>query len=418
MYKLNQVQKYTLHVNPGFDAAGCVTSGLPIDEAHFPAEGFRKLVGDRWHDLNGNGCLSDSEVNAITSLSGGYSGTWSLAGVEYLPNVSYIDLKNVGLEEIDLSANPLVNSLYLRNNNLTSVDVSMLDELRFLDVSGNPGLSTLTLGGGILEALNCYACPLIRSLDLSTQPHLLKAYLDGGSYEGEYEGLPYVSYGWVSEDESMTGSLWVDADIDIAAPVWDWIGMESACFILPNGTVHAAAVTSEISADGKSITCTAGVTLNGVPFTASRTFRRITFSGADIPDQSLSCGDCVTRPEDPIRIGSIFGGWYTDEACLEEYSFSAPVSEGFTIFARWMTPSPDSFLALPSGITIVGSEAFAGVSARTVIVPKSISGIADDAFDLSHVEYIYGYAGTFAEAFADACGFSFVPIDDAWLASH
>ena len=64
------------------------------------------------------------------------------------------------------------------------------------------------------------------------------------------------------------------------------------------------------------------------------------------------------------------------------------------------------------------SEAFSGVAAQAVIVPENTVHIAYDAFSGSDVEYIYGYAGTAAEAFADAYDFTFVPIDDNWMAGH
>ena len=143
-----------------------ITYGIPIDEAHFPDEGFRRLVGDRYHDLNGNGYLTQGEIDQAYSLNGGYSGTYNLEGIQYLPNISYIVLKNVGMEHIDLSANPLVNTLVVSGNHLTEVDVSMLTELTHLDVAKNPGLVTLTLGSAPLETLNCYpvpAYPLSRS---------------------------------------------------------------------------------------------------------------------------------------------------------------------------------------------------------------------------------------------------------------
>ena len=82
-----------------------------------------------------------------------------------------------------------------------------------------------------------------------------------------------------------------------------------------------------------------------------------------------------------------------------------------------LTGFADTF-SLPASLETVESEAFSGIPAQAVIVPGSVTSIAYDAFYLSSIEYIYGFPGTRAETFADAYGFTFIPIDDAWMASH
>ncbi len=71
---------------------------------------------------------------------------------------------------------------------------------------------------------------------------------------------------------------------------------------------------------------------------------------------------------------------------------------------------PRAFLKLPSATKRLESEAFAGVSAETVILPKDLKEIAPDAFANSDVRFIYGYANTLAETYAAANGYVFVPI--------
>ena len=211
--------------------------------------------------------------------------------------------------------------------------------------------------------------------------------------------------------------LRVDPDIDIALPEWEWNGTE-AVFILPNGTRVNAETESEISADGKSITYTATALLREVPFSDSRTFCLVTFSGADVPAQAVSEGSYAVWPGEPIVAGSVFDGWYTDAECTEEYAFGTAVTEGLTIYAGWTTPAPSGFIKLPAILSRIESEAFAGISAQAVIVPGTVTDIAYDAFSLSGVRYIYGFPETAAEHFADTYGYTFVPIDDDWMAIH
>lgn len=58
-------------------------------------------------------------------------------------------------------------------------------------------------------------------------------------------------------------------------------------------------------------------------------------AGEDIFLQADENGH-VTRPEDPVRAGYVFGGWYTDEACTEAFEFeNAVVTEDLTLYAKW-----------------------------------------------------------------------------------
>ena len=58
-------------------------------------------------------------------------------------------------------------------------------------------------------------------------------------------------------------------------------------------------------------------------------------AGEDIFLQADENGH-VTRPEDPVREGYVFGGWYTDEACTEAFDFdTAVVTEDLTLYAKW-----------------------------------------------------------------------------------
>ncbi len=54
--------------------------------------------------------------------------------------------------------------------------------------------------------------------------------------------------------------------------------------------------------------------------------------GPGIQAQQVKINDVVIKPDDPVYDGYKFIGWYVDD---EEYDFSKPVTESFTITAKW-----------------------------------------------------------------------------------
>ena len=57
--------------------------------------------------------------------------------------------------------------------------------------------------------------------------------------------------------------------------------------------------------------------------------------GSSVDSQTPASGSTVTKPADPTREGYTFAGWYTDEACTEEYKFDAAVTADMTLYAKW-----------------------------------------------------------------------------------
>ena len=50
---------------------------------------------------------------------------------------------------------------------------------------------------------------------------------------------------------------------------------------------------------------------------------------------TVADGEPVAKPDDPVREGYDFAGWYTDEACTVAYDFAAPVEGDMTLYAKW-----------------------------------------------------------------------------------
>ena len=71
---------------------------------------------------------------------------------------------------------------------------------------------------------------------------------------------------------------------------------------------------------------------------------------------------------------------------------------------RWFYASFD--------LTTIESEAFSGIDAEAVEIPAAVTAIDGDPFEDSRVWCIFGTPGTAAETFANANGYTFVPITD------
>lgn len=60
-----------------------------------------------------------------------------------------------------------------------------------------------------------------------------------------------------------------------------------------------------------------------------------TSGGSVISDQAVYAGDCVIQPQNPVKEGYVFAGWYSDQELTEEYDFTTPVEKDFTLYAAW-----------------------------------------------------------------------------------
>lgn len=66
---------------------------------------------------------------------------------------------------------------------------------------------------------------------------------------------------------------------------------------------------------------------------------KVSFSageGSKVDFQTTAANGFVAKPADPTREGYTFAGWYTDEACTEEYDFATAVTSDLTLYAKWV----------------------------------------------------------------------------------
>ena len=200
---------HLLRVDPDMTPIG--PEGICINAANFPDAQFRSYV-KRYFDTNGNGWLTDDEIEAATAISmDSFDGFYSVKGIEYLTELTSLELTNdPDLTGVDLSANTKLTYVDFSCSGLTALNVSMLLALEKLWCDNNP-LTSLTLGSQqALKTLTCYGTDLTE-LDISGCPLLLDAYLNGSRTENE----DYMEY------ENGSNTLCVDAGTEIVTEAID-----------------------------------------------------------------------------------------------------------------------------------------------------------------------------------------------------
>ena len=75
-----------------------------------------------------------------------------------------------------------------------------------------------------------------------------------------------------------------------------------------------------------------------------------TDDGKSITTIELEEGELVTAPEDPIRIGYVFNGWFLGE---EKYDFDSEVIEDITLVAKWTAIKPTAISIAASSRQVI-----------------------------------------------------------------
>lgn len=150
------------------------TGSIPINSTHFPDDHFIAYVELRC-DKDGDGTLSQAELDGVTELYVAYANIKDLTGIELFPNLKKLDCKNNNLTRLDVSKNTKLTKLYCEFNQLTGLDLSKNTALTELNCQVNQ-LTSLDLSKNTaLTKLDCALNPLT-SLDVSNNTAL--TYLD------------------------------------------------------------------------------------------------------------------------------------------------------------------------------------------------------------------------------------------------
>ncbi|MBR0096582.1 MAG: putative Ig domain-containing protein [Synergistaceae bacterium] len=147
---------------------------IAVNASNFPDANFREYILENLDD-DGDGVLSNAEINAVVSMDVNACGIESLAGIKNFTSLQHLECYLNGMTELDVSNLNKLQVLYCSNNGLTSLNLSGCSSLRALNCRSN-GLTELDLSSCTsLEWLQC-SLNSLKTLDLAANYNLKNIY--------------------------------------------------------------------------------------------------------------------------------------------------------------------------------------------------------------------------------------------------
>lgn len=115
------------------------TERVELNNNNFPDSIFLEYVKNNF-DLDGDNTLSSEELLKVKSIGIKLKGITSLKGIEYFPNLTYINADYNNIETLDISNNTKLTTVLCNNNRLTSIKLPNAVEnynLVYLDIFAN-----------------------------------------------------------------------------------------------------------------------------------------------------------------------------------------------------------------------------------------------------------------------------------------
>lgn len=71
----------------------------------------------------------------------------------------------------------------------------------------------------------------------------------------------------------------------------------------------------------------ASITLASIEFVSN--------GGSEVSTIYLEHNTTTLAPEDPVKEGYVFSGWYTEESFENLYDFRSPITDNVVLYAKW-----------------------------------------------------------------------------------
>ncbi|QNU65951.1 InlB B-repeat-containing protein [Ruminiclostridium herbifermentans] len=239
-----------------------------------------------------------------------------------------IDCSSNQLTELDVSNNTALTTIHCQFNNLTELDVSNNELLTELWCHSN-NITSLNISQNTnLKTVWCYTNKLT-SLDLSKS-----------------KGLDYLKC-----NDNYLKDIKVNVSnksIDIAANGNGYVELSrnSVFQFYVVAVPHSGSIFDSWTQAGTKVSDSLTYNLvSGNSYDLKANFsQNIVFDsqgGSDIISQVVDYGSKITQPENPIKAGFEFGGWYKEAECINEWDFETDtVTQNIILYAKWVNSTP------------------------------------------------------------------------------
>ena len=94
--------------------------------------------------------------------------------------------------------------------------------------------------------------------------------------------------------------------------------------------------------------------------------------GTPIPEEVVSEGDEATVPDSPSADGYVFGGWFTEADCKNQYNFKTALTENVVLYAKWTPVVYDIVYNLNGGKNAAGNPVSYTVESPNIVLKQPI----------------------------------------------
>ena len=372
---------------------------VSINASNFPDDTFRGYIAANFD--NGDGVLSDAEINAVTQINVREMGIASLQGIEYFTALQFLECRCNNLTQLDLSGNSALtcldcdgnsitslnvsgctelDTIFCGNNQLTALDVSNNNRLENLHFNNNYGITSVDLSNKTaLKQISAYATGLT-SLDVSACSRVIQA-LENATPSVAWDG--HLDYELQVNDDEYVARIDPDLTVIGANPMmsnsyivtfdanggyfWNPENTTWSTFVSQgdelqaepdamNGNLAFAGWYLDTNFEGDPIMPWGYVPTGDVTFYAKWAEGvMVTFSanGGYFWDpnettwsirtpKGATCTVYGRGPVEPKRDdGQVFAGWYDNAACdgdpVDPWNYTPTYQTDVTFYVKWET---------------------------------------------------------------------------------
>ena len=253
----------------------------------------------------------------------------------------------MGFAELELGENARITGCKATNGAAVYMDLDSTFTVNypgcFLYANGGRVEGTVYVGTNKIGTKNNYvdSVKATNAID-HTDGKPTTVFTDNVSCEGDIRGGIFHGSVTVTDSNGNMGTAWEKFCGNLSGGTF-YGPVTTECHV--SGGTYYGGLTMEKDAklSGKPLqtTGTPGTTTNipdpnGKPVTV--TYKD---GSGEYAKQIVQKGEKAVKPDDPKVNGLTFGGWYTDEDCTDgnEYNFTAPVTKGMTLTAKWTANS-------------------------------------------------------------------------------